>query len=50
MIAEYLTTRYGLPGWLAYGGVALVQCLILLGIMMFAAAFSRSMIPHTPLT
>ncbi|MGI6419188.1 MAG: NADH-quinone oxidoreductase subunit NuoH [Thermoguttaceae bacterium] len=38
MIAEYLTTRYGLPGWLAYGGVALVQCLILLGIMMFAAA------------
>lgn len=36
-MAEYLV-QFGFPVWLAYGGIAVVQCLILLGIMMGAAA------------
>ena len=36
-MAEYLV-QFGLPVWLAYGGIAVVQCLILLSIMMGAAA------------
>ena len=36
-MADYLV-QLGSPIWLAYGGVAIVQCLILLTIMMGAAA------------
>jgi NADH:ubiquinone oxidoreductase subunit H len=36
-MADYLV-QFGSPAWLAYSGVALVQCLILLTIMMGAAA------------
>ncbi len=36
-MAEYLV-QFGFPVWLAYGGIAVVQCMILLGIMMGAAA------------
>lgn len=36
-MADYLV-QFGTPVWLAYGSIALVQCLILLTIMMGAAA------------
>ena len=37
-MAEYLTIQLGLPAWLAYSGVALFQCLVVLTIVMLAAA------------